>query len=126
MTLISHHLLLCATPAKGLCCLDPAIGAASWNTLKRLVKELGLEDGARPQGIVLRTKADCLRICAQGPVLLIWPEGIVYGGVTPERIERILREHVISGTPIDDWILRRMPLAMPAAAAPAAGTPAAP
>ena len=120
MTLISHHLLLCATPAKGLCCPDPAIGVASWDTLKRLVKELGLEDGARPQGIVLRTKADCLRVCAEGPVLLIWPEGVVYGGVTPERLERILQEHVIGGTPIDDWILRRMTLAMPAAARPAA------
>ncbi|MFO8237809.1 MAG: (2Fe-2S) ferredoxin domain-containing protein [Prochlorococcaceae cyanobacterium] len=102
--LVSHHLLLCATPSKPLCCPDPAVGAASWDTLKRLVRELGLEDPARPGGIVLRTKADCLRICAQGPVLLVWPEGTVYGGVTPEHIERILREHVIGGTPIEAWI----------------------
>jgi (2Fe-2S) ferredoxin len=40
--------------------------------------------------VVLRTKADCLRICAGGPILLIWPEGIAYGGVSPERIERII------------------------------------
>ena len=72
--MISHHLLLCATPAKALCCPDPALGAASWDTLKRLVREWGLEDPDRPEGIVLRTKADCLRICAEGPVLLIWPE----------------------------------------------------
>jgi (2Fe-2S) ferredoxin len=109
--LISHHLLLCATPAKALCCPDPALGAASWDTLKRLVREWGLEDPDRPEGIVLRTKADCLRICAEGPVLLIWPDGIVYGGVTPERIERILREHLIEGTPIEPWIVKRMPLA---------------
>ena len=106
---IAHHLLLCATPSKALCCPDPAVGVASWDTLKRLVRELGLEDPARPGGIVLRTKADCLRICAEGPVLLIWPEGIVYGGVGPERIERIVREHVIGGVPIEPWILRRMP-----------------
>ena len=68
------------------------MGQASWDTLKRLVREWGLEDPARPQGIVLRTKADCLRICTEGPVLLIWPEGIVYGGVSPERIEQILRD----------------------------------
>ena len=107
--MISHHLLLCATPAKALCCPDPAIGQASWDTLKRLVREWGLEDPARPQGIVLRTKADCLRICTEGPVLLIWPEGIVYGGVSPERIEQILREHVIGGRPIEPWIVKRMP-----------------
>jgi (2Fe-2S) ferredoxin len=104
---VSHHLLLCATPSKALCCPDPAVGATSWDTLKRLVRELELEHPERPGGIVLRSKADCLRICGDGPVLLIWPEGIVYGGVTPERIEAILRTHVIGGTPIDAWILKR-------------------
>ena len=108
--MISHHLLLCATPSKALCCPDPAIGVASWEALKRLVRELGLEDPARPEGIVLRTKADCLRICAEGPILLIWPEGTVYGGVSPERIEPILREHVIGGKPIEQWIIKRMTL----------------
>ncbi len=104
---IQHHLLLCATPAKALCCPDPQVGIASWDALKRGVRELGLEDPTRPEGIVLRSKADCLRICAEGPVLLIWPEGIVYGGVTPERIERILQEHVIGGRPIEAWVLQR-------------------
>lgn len=108
--MISHHLLLCATPSKALCCPDPAVGVASWEALKRLVRELGLEDPARPEGIVLRTKADCLRICAEGPILLIWPEGTVYGGVSPERIESILREHVIGGQPIEQWIIKRMSL----------------
>jgi (2Fe-2S) ferredoxin len=107
---ISHHLLLCATPSKALCCPDPAVGVASWEALKRLVRELGLEDPARAEGIVLRTKADCLRICAEGPILLIWPEGVVYGGVSPERIEPILREHVIGGQPIEQWIIKRMSL----------------
>lgn len=106
---VSHHLLLCATPSKALCCPDPAIGIASWQILKRLVRELGLEDPARPEGLVLRTKADCLRICAKGPVLLIWPEGTIYGSVGPERIERILREHVINRRPIEEWIIRRQP-----------------
>jgi (2Fe-2S) ferredoxin len=106
VTLISHHLLLCATPTRALCC-DPELGAASWARLKQLVRELGLEDPARPQGVVLRTKADCLRVCAGGPILLIWPEGITYGSVSPDRIERIVQEHVIGGTPIEDWILEK-------------------
>ncbi len=107
MGLISHHLLLCATPAKALCCPDPALGIDSWNRLKQLVRELGLENPAREQGIVLRTKADCLRICAEGPILLIWPDGVIYGGVTAERIERILGEHVIGGVPIETWVVGR-------------------
>lgn len=108
--LIRHHLLLCATPAKAKCC-DPDLGARSWDTLKRLVRELDLENPTRPQGMVLRSKVDCLRVCEQGPVLLIWPEGIWYGGVTPERLETILREHILGGTPCQDWILRQTPLA---------------
>ena len=103
---VQHHLLLCATPTKALCG-DPAIGAASWNRLKQLVRELGLEDPGRPQGVVLRTKADCLRVCCEGPVLLIWPDGVVYGGVSAERIEPILRQHVIGGVPIEDWVVAR-------------------
>jgi (2Fe-2S) ferredoxin len=110
VTRVSHHLLLCATPTKALCCPDPALGAASWDALKRLVREWGLEDPQRPEGIVLRNKADCLRICVEGPVLLIWPEGSVYGGVTPERLEAILREHVLAGRPVQEWLVRRYAL----------------
>ena len=101
--MISYHLLLCATHSKALCCPDPAVGAASWDALKRLVRELGLEDPQRP-------------------------EGIVYGGVTPERIEWILREHVLGGTPIEAWILKRMPFRTPLTPhhSPAAGSASAP
>jgi (2Fe-2S) ferredoxin len=107
MSRISHHLLLCATPSKPLCCPDPTVGAASWKRLKQLVRELGLEDGARPNGLVLRSKADCLRICANGPVLLIWPDGVIYGGVSEDRIEPILRSHIVAGIPIEEWIIGR-------------------
>ncbi|MEB3170977.1 MAG: (2Fe-2S) ferredoxin domain-containing protein [Synechococcaceae cyanobacterium] len=107
MSRISHHLLLCATPSKPLCCPDPAVGAASWNRLKQLVRELGLEDRARPNGLVLRSKADCLRVCENGPVLLIWPDGVIYGGVSEERIEPILRRHILAGLPIEEWIIGR-------------------
>ena len=110
--LISHHLLLCATPTKAKCC-NPVDGGASWDALKRLVRELDLENPARPQGLVLRSKVDCLRVCEQGPVLLIWPDGTWYGGVTPERLEIILREHVLEGRPCRQWMLKQTPLHRP-------------
>ena len=119
---VSHHLLLCATPTKGLCCPDPAQGAASWDALKQLVRERRLDDPTRAEGVVLRNKADCLRICAQGPVLLIWPDGIVYGGVTPERLIRIVDAHVIGGQVIDDWVVQRYQMNR---ITPALGDPAA-
>ncbi len=83
------------------------MGAATWTRLKALVRELGLEDPQRPDGIVMRTKVDCLRVCQGGPVLLVWPEGIQYGGVTPDRVETIVREHVIGKRPVEDWIIQR-------------------
>ena len=107
--LVQAHLLLCATPTKALCC-DPVAGGASWQRLKELVRELDLENPCRREGIVLRSKVDCLRVCQGGPILLIWPDGLTYGGVTPERLERIVREHVLGGQPIQEWIIARQTL----------------
>lgn len=105
---ISHHLLLCATPTKAKCCA-PQDGAATWDALKRLVREHGLEDPQRAGGVVLRSKVDCLRVCVTGPVLLVWPDGIWYGEVSPERLERIVLEHVVQGKPCREWILKQTP-----------------
>ncbi len=106
---VSHHLLLCATPTKQACCKSAA-GAGSWEALKRILKELKLEELHNTEGIVLRSKVDCLRICSGGPILLVWPDGIWYGGVTPERIEKIINQHIINGMPINEWIIRRTPI----------------
>ena len=103
---VAYHLLLCATPTKPLCCAAER-GAATWSRLKTLIRELGLEDPARSGGVVLRTKVDCLRVCHDGPILMIWPDGITYAGVTAERIERIVLEHVIGGRAVQEWILSR-------------------
>lgn len=52
------HLTALHHPHQGSMLPESELGVASWNRLKQLVRELGLEDPARPQGIVLRTKAD--------------------------------------------------------------------
>ncbi len=106
---VSHHLLFCATAQKANCC-NPNEGLESWNTLKMIIKALNLEDPKRPEGIVLRSKVDCLRICHSGPILLIWPEGIWYKEVSPERIEVIVKRHILKGQPVLPWILKSTPL----------------
>ncbi len=80
-----RHLFLCLGPD----CAPMEEGQATWDFLKRRCAELKLP--------VMRTKAGCLRVCVGGPVLLIYPEGVWYGGITPERCERILQEHVVQG-----------------------------
>ena len=55
----------------------------------------------------MRTKAACFRVCAGGPILVVYPEGIWYAGVTAERLERILLQHIRDGEPVREWIVAR-------------------
>jgi (2Fe-2S) ferredoxin len=89
----TRHLFLCLGPE----CVREVEGQKTWEYLKRRLSELNLP--------VLRTKAGCLRICEGGPWLVIYPDGIWYSGVTPERCERILLEHVRGGVPVADWVV---------------------
>ena len=109
--LISHHLLFCGTSNKSLCC-DFNQGLKCWERLKYLIKELNLESPQREKGVVLRSKVDCLRICKQGPILLVWPEGIWYNKVSPDRLEKIIKMHIVEGKPIKEWIFKKTPLAI--------------
>ena len=107
---IQRHILICADPSKPICC-SQAEGIVAWDYLKRRLQELKLDVPQinRPS-CVFRTKANCLRVCTQGPILVVYPDGIWYRATTPEVIERIIQEHLLNNQIVQEYVFLTHPL----------------
>ena len=118
---MERHIVLCADQTTPKCAPSDQTNAV-WRHLKSRLKALGVTSAPpawyglstlQPSqveaggGSVLRTKADCLRICEMGPIAVVYPDGIWYHSVTIEVMDRIIDEHLVGGRPVSEYVFAR-------------------
>lgn len=100
-----RHVFLCV----GGKCATLENGEAAWTALKQELKDRNLSLAAGPNACY-RTKVGCLRVCNQGPIVVVYPEGTWYSNMTADRIPRFVQEHLVEGNPVREWVFADNPL----------------
>lgn len=97
----SRHVLVCT----GGFCSNERKGRSLYSLLAQLLQREDLLFGPRR---VKRSEAPCLGVCAGGPIVAVYPEGVWYGGVTPALLERIVVEHLRDGREVSEAVFHRL------------------
>lgn len=97
----ARHAIVCV----GEFCSPERRGRAIYNQLASLLEREGLLFGPTR---VKRGETPCLGVCTAGPIMVVYPEGVWYAGVTPELLERIVVEHLRDGHVVEEAVFHRL------------------
>lgn len=103
MARYKRHLFVCENQRpeghpKG-CCAEKH-SAALTEKFKAELRKRGLNSQFRIN------KAGCLDACEFGPVVVVYPDAVWYGGVAPGDVEEIIDAHIIGGAPVERLMIR--------------------
>src|SRR3954469_13825406 len=97
----SRHVLVCT----GSFCSPQRRGREIYSLLAELLRREDLLFGPNR---VKRGETPCLGVCSNGPIVVVYPDGIWYAEVTPQLLERIVVEHLKQGRPVADAVFHRL------------------
>ena len=97
LSMLERHVLFC----HGSDCKD----RGAEKTMDAMCEAI---DGKRLDHRVLTTRTRCLGVCAEGPVVVVYPDGVWYGDVRAKTGRKIVEQHLQRGTPLDDHVIHRV------------------
>ena len=96
-----RHVLVCTG---GFCSVDRR-GRAIYSALAELLQRENLLFGPTR---VKRSETPCLGVCAGGPIVAVYPEGVWYANVTQTLLERIVVEHLRDGQIVAEAVFHQL------------------
>lgn len=97
-----HHVLFCTGPR----CSENGAAQALYGSLWSKFKVAGIHEGP---GRTKYNSISCFAACKGGPVMCVQPDGAWYYNVTPINMDRIIKEHLVGGTPVQDLLFHQGP-----------------
>lgn len=98
MSHYQHHVFFCCNQREeGECCCNNLGASEAQTYAKERIAELDLKG----KGKIRINKSGCLGRCDEGPVIVVYPEGVWYQYVDKEDVEDIIQQHLINGQVVD-------------------------